>query len=102
MRLATNGKAIDTELELRTEFLQRRLGARPTRETVSQNSDLVAAFRLSCSEIQNMTKNSTDGCADSVKDAKRCAGRFRHRQNHRSPTTMVSPGRIMVPGGTVA
>ena len=62
----------------------------------------MSTLGLPDSKIENVTENSADRRADGMKNAQRRIGRFGHRQNQRSATTIVSPGFRSVPGGTTA
>lgn len=102
MRLAADGEAVDPEFELRADFLECGIGALATGEAVGENSDVMSALGLSNRKIEDVTEDTTDRRADRVQDAKGRTGSLRHRQNHRSATTTVSPGFRSVPGGTTA
>lgn len=49
-----------------------------------------------------MSEYAADRRAHRVENTKWSVRNLGHRQNQRSPTTIVSPGRIIVFGGTVA
>src|SRR3984957_5312203 len=100
--LAVNGETVDAELEAGRDLLQRRLGALAAGQAVGDDDDMVAAVGLSVGEVQDVTKDSADRRAHRVQDTKRLIRRHRHDQNHRSPTSTVSPGLIGVPSGTTA
>ena len=99
-RLAANGRAVNAELELGSDFRQRLLGAFAAGEAVGDDADVMAAVGLAVGEIEDMAENAADRRARGVQDTKRLTVNERHDQNQRSPTSTVSPGLRGVPDGT--
>ena len=95
-------KAINAEFEFRADLPEGCVRTFTASQAVSENTDLMAALGLSCSEIEDVTKYSAHRRANGMQNAERRIGRLGHRQNQRSATTTVSPGFRSVPGGTTA
>ena len=91
-RFVADGEAMDTKLKAWRDFLKRRLRAFATGQAVGDDADVVAAIGLAVGEVQDVTEDSTDRCADRVQDTKRLIGSRGHDQNQRSPTSTVSSG----------
>ncbi|CCE07186.1 hypothetical protein BRAS3843_200006 [Bradyrhizobium sp. STM 3843] len=71
---AMNGNAMDAELEAGSDLGERLIGAVAARETVRNDTDLVAAIDLAVSKIQNVTKNAADWRADCMENTKSSLG----------------------------
>ena len=94
--------AMDAELETGRDLGERRRGALAAGQAVGHDADGVPALGLAVGEVEDVADDAADGRAHRVKDAQRLVVGRCHGQNQRSLMTTVSPGRMMVPSGTVA
>jgi hypothetical protein len=71
VRFAANGEAMDAQLQARRDLGQRGVGPFAARQAIGNQADVMAAFRLAVGEVEDMTEDSTNGCAHRVQDTKR-------------------------------
>jgi hypothetical protein len=96
--VAAHGHAGDCELKERRELLELRFGGAAAALGVRDDAHLMAALGLQPRQVEHVAKQSTDGRAQDVEDAKRA----HLAQNQRSSTVMVSPGRTGKERGTAS
>ena len=89
--LARHRESRNAKLHLRRDGRKRRVGAGAAGRAVADDADLVAARRLAAGDIEDVPENAADRGPRHMHDLQ--ALRIGHRQNQRSPTSMVSPGR---------
>jgi hypothetical protein len=71
MGFAVDRQASNAELQSRRYLGERRAGALATGQAVGDDTDMVTRIGLAIGEIENVTKDSADGRAHRVDDAKR-------------------------------
>ena len=70
-RFAPNGQTMNAELEPGRDRRQRRFSPFAAGKAVGDDADMVAAVGLAVGEVQDMTEDSADRCANRVQDTKR-------------------------------
>jgi hypothetical protein len=68
---APNGQPMNAKLEPGRDCRQRRFSPFAAGKAVGDDADMVAAVGLAVGEVQDMTEDATDRCANRVQDTKR-------------------------------